>query len=96
VLASLLSFRPIQAQQAAAGAMARDSISLRARGAWDGSRAAEQRSTTGAFYGGMASSALAWVGLAVALPIANRRKSVLIGNVVLWPVWILAGFAFGG
>lgn len=78
VVASLLSFRPTQAQQASAAtaALARDSITLLARGAWDGSRAAEQRSAVGAFYGGLASGVLSVWGLAVALPIANRSVEV--------------------
>lgn len=77
-LVSLLSLRAVEAQQAptVAGTPARDSTTLVGRGAWDGARAAAERSGAGAFRLGLASGVFAWAGLAIALPIANRNVEV--------------------
>lgn len=69
-----LGAEPLSAQSAPVAAASADTTQLRARGAWDGGRAAEQRSTRGAFAGGVASALVApmW-GLFIAWPIAGRE-----------------------
>ncbi len=64
---------PAQSAPSSSAVAATDTVPLQARGAWDGARAASQRSIRGAFLGGVGSGLAAPIyGLFIAWPVAGR------------------------
>lgn len=73
MLVLCVEWLPAQSVPSSNAVAATDTLQLQARGAWDGVRAASQRSTRGAFLGGVASGfAAPMLGLYVSWPVAGR------------------------